>query len=151
MNSFETLIAQFAEKTSLALTAKQDGSVDLVVDGIDVSVQSRPDRDDCVIFTLPVDDTEIDLATARRALELAANGEGTEGHYLGVKAGMFVLSAIVPLAGLSSEDFANRLITLARASRYVAREIALALAPEGGPGAVPAIDSSPPESFFLRV
>ncbi len=80
MNSFEALISEFAEKTGLSLQSVKDGGVDLVVDGVDVSVQYRQDKDDCVMFTLPLDDTEPDARMARRALELAANGAGTGGH-----------------------------------------------------------------------
>ena len=80
MNSFEALISDFAEKAGLSLQTVKDGSVDLVVDGIDVSVQYRPGNDDCVLFTLPLDDTEPDDRMARRALELSANGAGTGGH-----------------------------------------------------------------------
>ncbi len=80
MNSFEALISEFAEKTGLSLQSIKDGGVDLVVDGVDVSVQYRPGNDDCVLFTLPLDDTEPDDRMARRALELSANGAGTGGH-----------------------------------------------------------------------
>lgn len=44
MDPFESLVAEFAEKAGLALQSGKDGSVDLVVDGVDVSVQYRPDR-----------------------------------------------------------------------------------------------------------
>ena len=90
----------------------------------------------------------------RRALELAANGAGTGGHFLGIKEGMFVLSAIVPLAGLSAEDFGKRLIALADVSHRVGEQLALAVGE-----AVTAANASlvaPPEpdkaeNSFIRV
>ena len=155
MNAFETLISDFAEKAGLSLQTVKDGSVDLVVDGIDVSVQYRPDNDDCVLFTLPLDDTEPDDRMARRALELSANGAGTGGHFLGIKEGMFVLSSIAQLGGLSAEDFAERLLALAAATRRVAEALALAVA-EGvaedeeakGPTSFPAADGAEGGSSF---
>ena len=128
MGSFETLISEFSEKTGLALQLGKNGSVDLVVDGLDVSVQYRPDRDDCVMFTLPLYDTEPEPCMMRRALELAANGAGTDGHFLGIKEGMFVLSSVVKIDGLSAEGFAERLISLANMTSRVAESLASAVA-----------------------
>ena len=44
MDPFESLVSEFAGKAGLALQSGKDGSVDLAVDGVDVSVQYRPDR-----------------------------------------------------------------------------------------------------------
>lgn len=44
MDPFESLVSEFAGKAGLALQSGKDGSVYLVVDGVDVSVQYRPDR-----------------------------------------------------------------------------------------------------------
>ena len=93
----------------------------------------------------------------RRALELGANGDGTGGHFLGVKAGMFVLSAILPLEGLTAEAFGKRMLSLVAASRSVAQELALATAEgPGGPaeaGGAPAAEDDSPDSLqaFMRV
>lgn len=69
MDPFESLVSEFAGKAGLALQSGKDGSVDLVVDGVDVSVQYRPDRGDCVLFTLPLYDAEPEPCMQRRALE----------------------------------------------------------------------------------
>ena len=90
----------------------------------------------------------------RRALELAANGAGTGGHFLGIKERVFVLSAILPLAGMSVEDFGKRLLVLADVSHRVGEQLALAVGE-----AVAAADASlvaPPEpdsaeNSFIRV
>ena len=128
LNPFETLLADFAEKTGVAPLGTGANSVDVVADGVLVSAQYRPELEDCVIFTLPVADLEPDAAMLRRALELSANGDGTFGHFLGMTEGMLVLSSVLPLRGLSTEDFGKRLLDLAAASRSVAEALAQASA-----------------------
>lgn len=126
MNAFETLIADFAEKTGLTFDLAGSDSVDVVADGMVVSVQYRPDRDDCIVFTLPLGDEEPTAPMCRRALELAANGAGSGGNFLGIKEGVFVLSSVLPLDGLSAETFAKRLISMVEISRRVAETLLLA-------------------------
>ena len=53
MNAFETLVADFAEKTGVEPGKPGADSFDVVADGVAVSAQYRADRDDCVIFSLP--------------------------------------------------------------------------------------------------
>ena len=150
MNAFATLVADFAEQTGVELGKPDADNFDVEADGVVVSAQYRAERDDCVIFTLPLEDAQPDGPMLRRALELAANGAGTDGHFLGLKEGMFMLSAVLPLAGLSAEEFGRRLLALAAASKRVADALSRASS-EGG--AAPASDP-PPDSGdgdFMRV
>ena len=119
MNPFEELTADFAKKMGVAVGGPGTDSIDLEAEGVVVSAQYRPERDDCVIFSLPMEDAIPDATMLRRALELAANGSGTDGHFLGLKEGMFMLSAVLPLQGLSAETFAQCLLRLAAASKRV--------------------------------
>lgn len=132
MNSFEALLADFAQKTGLEIGGSGADSLDLEADGIAVCAQYRAERDDCVVFSLPLEDTEPDGPMLRRALELAANGGGTDGFFLGLKEGMFMLSAVLPLGGLSAEEFGRRLIALGAASKKVAEALSRASAEDGG-------------------
>ena len=141
MNAFTTLVADFAEKTGVEPGKPGADSFDVVADGVAVSAQYRADRDDCVIFSLPLEDAQPDGPMLRRALELAANGTGTDGHFLGLREGMFLLSAVLPLAGLSTEEFGRRLLALAAASKRVADELSRASAEGGGSAADSAQDS----------
>ena len=148
MNAFETLVADFAEKTGVTPGKPGADSIDVVADDVFVSAQYRPDADDCVIFSLPLGDAVPDGPMLRRALELAADGAGTDGHFLGLREGMFTLSAILPLGGLSTEEFGRRLLSLAAASKRVTDALSRA---EGG--AAPTADSSPDsgDNGFMRV
>ena len=130
-NSFEKLVAEFVEKTGVKTDGAGPNSIDVIADDVMVSAQYRPDRDDCVIFTLPVEDLEPDERMLRRALEIAADGEGTHGHFLGMREGMLVLSSVIRPGELSAEEFGIRLLDLAAASREVAA--ALQQAPEEKP------------------
>ena len=132
MNAFATLVADFAEKTGVEPGKLGADNFDVEADGVVVSAQYRAERDDCVIFSLPLEDAQPDGPMLRRALELAANGTGTDGHFLGLREGMFMLSAVLPLAGLSADDFGRRILMLAAASKRVADELSRASAEGGG-------------------
>ena len=101
-NSFEKLLAEFVEKTGVKTDGAGPNSIDVIADDVMVSAQYRPDRDDCVIFALPVEDLELDERMLRRALAIAADGEGTHGHFLGMREGMLVLSSVVKPGELSA-------------------------------------------------
>ena len=150
MNTFATLVADFAEKTGVEPGKPGADSFDVVADGVAVSAQYRADRDDCVIFSLPLEDAQPDGPMLRRALELVANGAGTDGHFLGLREGMFLLSAVLPLAGLSTEEFGRRLLALAAASKRVADALSRATA-EGGAAPAPEPQPDSGDNDFLRV
>ena len=141
MNAFTTLVADFAEKTGVEPGKPGADSFDVVADGVAVSAQYRADRDDCVIFSLPLEDAQPDGPMLRRALELAADGAGTGGHFLGLREGMFMLSAVLPLEGLSADDFGRRILMLAAASKRVADALSRASAEGDGSAADSAQDS----------
>ena len=141
MNAFATLVADFAEKTGVEPGKLGSDNFDVEADGVVVSAQYRAERDDCVIFSLPLEDAQPDGPMLRRALELAANGAGTDGHFLGLREGMFMLSAVLPLAGLSADDFGRRILMLAAASKRVADELSRASAEGDGSAADSAQDS----------
>ena len=132
MNAFATLVADFAEKTGVEPGKLGADNFDVEADGVVVSAQYRAERDDCVIFSLPLEDAQPDGPMLRRALELAADGNGTGGHFLGIREGMFMLSVVLPLAGLSADDFGRRILMLAAASKRVADELSRASAEGGG-------------------
>ena len=141
MNAFATLVADFAEKTGVEPGKLGADNFDVEADGVVVSAQYRAERDDCVIFSLPLEDAQPDGPMLRRALELAADGAGTGGHFLGLREGMFMLSAVLPLAGLSTEEFGRRLLALAAASKRVADALSRASAEGDGSAADSAQDS----------
>lgn len=131
MTAFESLIAEFAEKTGHQFAPSADGSVSLEADGVLITVQSREDRGDVVLFAFPVGDMKPEPATMQKALELGAHGAGTDGFYLGISAEAFVLSGVMPLDGVSAENLAMKLLSLAAASKNVSSALEHALAEYG--------------------
>ena len=150
MNAFEELMEDFASKTGIAAGGPGADSIDVEADGVVVSAQYRVEHDDCVIFSLPLEDMIPNEPMLRRALELAANGGGTGGHFLGLKEGMFMLSAILPLKGLSAEEFGQRLLALAAASKRIADALVRASA-EGDGGPKDGMRPAKGENDFMRV
>ena len=137
-NPFEKLLAEFVEKTGVKTDGAGPNSIDVIADDVMVSAQYRPDRDDCVIFTLPVEDLELDERMLRRALEIAADGECTHGHFLGMREGMLVLSSVLKPVEISAEEFGIRLLDLAAAARDVAA--ALRQTPDEKPPDIRGVD-----------
>ena len=96
MTPFESLIAEFAKKTGLPLEADTQESCSLETEDLVITLQYRRERDDVVLFA-PVSEPgeELPPETLRAALELACNGKGTRGNYLGLFAGTLLLSTFV--------------------------------------------------------
>ena len=51
-------MAEFVEKTGVKTDGAGPNSIDVIADDVMVSAQYRSDRDDCVIFTLPIEDLD---------------------------------------------------------------------------------------------
>ena len=92
MTPFESLIAEFAKNTGLPLEADAQESCSLETEDLVITLQYRRERDDVVLFA-PVSEPgeELPPETLRAALELACNGKGTRGNYLGLFAGTLLL------------------------------------------------------------
>ena len=84
--------------------------------------------------------------TLRAALELDLFGRDVAGHHLGLFAGSLLLSATLPLEGLSAEALADRILVLARLAGQLSGRLAgqsserPAAPPPAEPGAVAAGD-----------
>ena len=134
----EELLREFSEKSGVDIELDEGGAASLTVDGVGVTAQFRAQTGDVVVFTLPLDDLQVEEPMMRRGLELSAHGIGTDGFYLGLQEGAFVLSGVMPLEGLGAEEFARALLRLAAASRSVASALLQAVADgvleEGAPG-----------------
>ena len=128
MTLFESLIAEFAEKTGQKIAPLPDGSVYLNADGVLITVQSREAEGEAVLFSLPVGDMKPNPTTMQKALELNAHGAGTNGFHLGISVDSFVLSCTIKLNDTSAEDLATKMLLLAATSEKVSLAMGAALA-----------------------
>ena len=129
MTSFESLIADFSQKTGLGLVPDERAGCILETDGIFITLQHRAESDDVVVFA-PVTDPEAAARPTRamleRALSLAYDGRGTYGAFLGLFDGELILSVHLPMQGLDAETLAARLTAFADAAVSVRAEVAAA-------------------------
>lgn len=138
MTPFESLIAEFAKNTGLPLEADAQESCSLETEDLVITLQYRRERDDVVLFA-PVSEPgeELPPETLRAALELACNGKGTRGNYLGLFAGTLLLSGFVPFAGLTADALGDRVLAFSAAAlavRAALAEPAAAPSPASGAG-----------------
>ena len=138
MTPFESLIAEFAKNTGLPLEADAQESCSLETEDLVITLQYRRERDDVVLFA-PVSEPgeELPPETLRAALELACNGKGTRGNYLGLFAGTLLLSRFMPFDGLTADALGESVLAFADAAlavRAALAEPAAAPSPASGAG-----------------
>ena len=149
MTPFESLIAEFAKNTGLPLEADAQESCSLETEDLVITLQYRRERDDVVLFA-PVSEPgeELPPETLRAALELACNGKGTRGNYLGLFAGTLLLSGFMPFDGLTADALGDRVLAFADAALAV--RDALAAPAAADPAEPPQVSESSVDSG-LRV
>lgn len=132
---FESLIASFAKETGLPLEVDARESCSLETEGLVVTLQYRRERGDVAIFA-PVSEPGADLPpeTLRAALELACNGEGTRGNFLGLFGDALILSAFVPFEGLTAATLGDRMLSFADAALAVRAALAAPAAEQAATG-----------------
>ena len=120
MTPFESLIAEFAKNTGLPLEADAQESCSLETEDLVITLQYRRERDDVALFA-PVSEPgeELPPETLRAALELACNGKGTRGNYLGLFAGTLLLSGFMPFDGLTADALGESVLAFADAALAV--------------------------------
>lgn len=150
MTQFETLIAELAKGTGLALEVDARESCALETEGLVVTMQYRREHDD-VAFFAPVTEPGAPLTseTMRAALELACNGEGTRGNFLGLFEDALLMSAFVPLQGLDADALGARVLSFADSALAVRDSLAASGASDAAwkTSAAPS-ESSPSEDFM---
>ena len=148
MTPFESLIAEFAKNTGLPLEADAQESCSLETENLVITLQYRRERDDVVLFA-PVSEPgeELPPETLRAALELACNGKGTRGNYLGLFAGTLLLSRFMSFDGLTADALGESVLAFADAALAVRAALA---EPAAAPAAPPPV-SDPQVDSGLRV
>jgi len=124
MTHFESLIADFAAATGLELAVDERDACTLVSDRLALTIQYLRDADEVSLFAPVAEATDADgalpPAVLRKALELAWDGRGTRGAFLGLFGDALVLSLRLPLQDLDVGAFAVRFTAFADTAETVA-------------------------------
>lgn len=151
MTPFAHLISEFAAATGLELAADEHESCTLVSDRLALTIQHRRETDEVLLFA-PVAEADgggaFPTAVLRRALELAFDGRGTVGAFLGLAGEELAMSVSLPFGGLDAATLAVRVMAFADAAGGVAAELEAAA---GAPESAGDASAVPPAADLLRV
>lgn len=149
MSTYERLISELAEGLGIDVAPDSDGIAELAAEGHIVLL--RPDATgerEILAFATVASAPEggFPVEILRRALEMNLFGRDVVGHHLGYFAGSLLLSANLPIEGLTAEDLADRILVLARLAGELSGRLSAT-------DAVPAADTPPAldNSGFLAV
>ena len=126
MSIFDNLVDEFAAMTGLPVALDGHDFFTLRSNDVEITVQYRCATDDVVLVT-PVagqDGEELSGAVYVKALELAYNGHGTAGAFLGLLDGALILTRHLPLQGLDAPMLGIRLTEFADAAETLKAELA---------------------------
>ena len=128
---FESIIEDLAAATGADIRIGTDRVAEVAVADELVLVKPKDTGEETATLFAVVSEGDLDEAALRRALSLNLFGHGTLGGAIGLFVDSLVLSLDVPLAGLSAEDFAERLAAFAQKSGEIAAAVS-----SGEPGEV---------------
>ena len=124
MEKEELLVKELSELAGVEIEFSADKMCDLTVEDRIVVLRYRPEDDDWLCFGLVTDDDEPpSRKTLEKALSLNLFGAGTHGLHLGIFGNALVLSDSVPMAGLTAEVLAEKLLFLSQGIAAVSEKI----------------------------
>lgn len=126
MTTYEKLIAELGEGLGIDLSPDSAGFTEIVAENRVLTIRADENGENEVLVfttvaTAPEDGFTPD--TLKRALKASLFGREVVGHHLGIFADSLILSATLPLANLTSEEFADRLLLLARVAGQLAESL----------------------------
>lgn len=145
MTTFERILSELGEGLGIDLAPGSDGVAEIAADGRIVLLRADETGErELLLFSTVATAPEggFPAGTLRAALELDLFGRDVAGHHLGLFAGSLLLSATLPLEGLSAETLADRILVLARLAGQLSGRLAgqsserPAAPPPAEPGAV---------------
>ena len=117
MTTFERIVSELGDGLGIALAPDSAGIVQLFAENrlVLFRADETAERELTVFSTVAVaPDGGFKPETLKRALSMNFFGREVVGHHLGLFGDSLVLSATIPLADLSAEDLADRIVMLAR-------------------------------------
>lgn len=126
MTTYERLIAELGDGLGIPLAPDGEGLVELVAEGRAILIRADETREnELTAFSSVISAPEggFPPRTLQRALEMNLFGQEVVGHHLGLFAGTLLLSATIPLSGLTAESLADRLLMLSRLTGKLSEEL----------------------------
>ena len=123
MTTYEKLIAELGEGLGIDLAPDDAGFAEIAAEDQTLTIRADETGENellafTTIATAPEEGFSAD--TLKRALKANLFGREVIGHHLGIFADSLILSATIPLADLTSETLAERLLLLARVAGQLA-------------------------------
>lgn len=132
MTTFERILSELGEGLGIDLAPGSDGVAEISAEGRIVLLRADETGErELLVFSTVATAPEggFPAETLRAALELDLFGRDVAGHHLGLFAGSLLLSATLPLEGLSAEALADRILVLALLAGELSGRLAAADAP----------------------
>ncbi|MBO7655726.1 MAG: type III secretion system chaperone [Kiritimatiellae bacterium] len=127
MTTYERLLAELGEGLDLDLTPDSAGFAEIAAEDHLLTIRAdETGEKEILAFTTVATAPEegFPMDTLKRALAANLFGRDVVGHHLGLFSDSLVLSATLSIPDLSAEDFAERLILLARIAGKLADSLA---------------------------
>ena len=148
MTTCEKLVSELGAGLGLELKPGSDGTTEIAVEGRLALIKPDADGESVLLYTIvAMADGSPDPETMKTALALNLFGLQTVGGHLGIYLDAYIYSRTEPLADLTAEDLADRLLAFAR----VANEIAEKMNSDEPRPQEEAQDDALPSSEFMRV
>ena len=117
MTTYERLVSELGDGLGIDFARDDSGVVEMFADGHAVLLRAD-ETGECELTAFTVlavaPEGGFPPETLRRALEMDLFGREVAGHHLGLFADSLILSASLPITGLTAEDLADRIVMLAR-------------------------------------
>lgn len=148
MTTCEKLLSELGEELGLELKPGPDGITEIAVEGRLALIKPDAAGESATFYTVvAMADGAPDPETMKSALSINLFGRQTQGGHVGIYLDAYIYSRVEPVAGLSAEALADRLVAFARA----ANEIAEKLKPGKPRPQEKAQENALPLSAFMRV
>lgn len=148
MTTCEKLVSELGEELGLELKPDPDGITEIAVEGRLAFIKPDAVGESATLYTVvAMADGSPDPETMKSALSINLFGRQTLGGHVGIYLDAYIYSRIEPVADLSVEALADRLVAFAR----VANEIAEKLKPAKPRPPEEAQENALPLSAFMKV
>lgn len=124
MTTCEKLVAELGQELDLELAPGTDGTTEIAVEGRLTLIKPDATGESATIYTIvAMADGTHDQETMRAALSINLFGLKTLGGHLGMYLDAFIYSCTEPLADLTAEALADKLVAFARTANEISEKL----------------------------